>query len=136
MLLYFTSLKRFVQLFWCFFSIFTCNYHLNILIFYSITLNVFILLYFIVGVLFGWDKIKAALLRYEEINGDFFVPWKFTIPSHAESSGWPPGMYLRTHVRTCEWTYGCTDVHTCVLKYFIVLKKVFEFCCCSNIILL
>jgi hypothetical protein len=42
-------------------------------------------------VLFGWDKIKAALLKYEELNGDFFVPWKYTIPSHAESSGWPPG---------------------------------------------
>lgn len=41
--------------------------------------------------MFGWDKIKAALLKYEELNGDFFVPWKYTIPSHAENSGWPPG---------------------------------------------
>ena len=55
-------------------------------------------LFYNLGVLFGWDKIKAALLRYEELNGDFFVPWKFTIPSHAENSGWPPGTYR---------TYGC-----------------------------
>ena len=48
----------------------------------------------LVGVLYGWDKIKAALLKYEELNGDFFVPWKYVIPVHAETSGWPQGEKL------------------------------------------
>ena len=77
---------------------------------------------YLLGVLYGWDKIKAALLKYEELNGDFFVPWKYVIPVHAETSGWPQGeetttqhlieSYIHTYIHTYIYTYIHTHIHT------------------------